>query len=448
MSTELEDFLERERQLGIYESTGVFTLSLAEARRKLSQYQLGSLEMAVLKLIQALVQLEAEVIWIESEEQSFTLNWADARQELEPEQFASNLEQVMLGDAGPARDMAIGLGGFLDREPAEIWWAHWENHEMVRLLNLLGSGRKLEIPQPAGFYRRAWALRVRGGTQALTLNRDIIAQRCLFAPVPILWNGKLVCELAWNPPGYVLGQAPYWADFYYPTLAPKSAGLALKPIGRCRELDLTGWTSLECFAPSQSKYTVYHRLVAKDQGTPVLFSGRRPRSNALTAEVRLQTLLGESIWVVSGADYAPSALLCVKHGVLLNPCRMPVVTSGLVAVISTPNLEVDLSQFTPREQSQSWTDLLATINARAQSIIDFIQSRSSRIYRAQRDVLPTVGGGGLVGAVLGAAMPMPLAGASLGALGVMLAILKYYEYTHRRRLLDLQQVALRLKRQE
>lgn len=121
MSSELEALLESERQSGSYDSTGTFTLSLLEARRKLAQYQLASLEMAVLKLIQGVIQLEPVAMWIDCDDSRFTLNWADAQESLPPAQFVGDLERVILGEARPVKNLAIGILGSLEREPLQAW---------------------------------------------------------------------------------------------------------------------------------------------------------------------------------------------------------------------------------------------------------------------------------------------------------------------------------------
>lgn len=55
MSLDLEQFLQRERIQGTYASEGQFTLSIEQARRKLSQFSLPSGEAWITKLLQAVV---------------------------------------------------------------------------------------------------------------------------------------------------------------------------------------------------------------------------------------------------------------------------------------------------------------------------------------------------------------------------------------------------------
>ncbi|MFN8610450.1 MAG: hypothetical protein U0931_23125 [Vulcanimicrobiota bacterium] len=417
MSTELEDLLTREQKLGTYESTGVFTLSVADARRKLSQFQLGSLELAVLKLIQALVQLEPRAIWIESDERAFVLNWAEPQQSIEPQQLLQNLEQVMLGQPGPDKDLAIGLGGFLDLEPARMWWAHWQDQQIVQLLNLLGGPGQVELAAPVGLYARVCCLRIEAGPRSLALDRATIANRTLFAPLPILWNGRLMCELSWNPPGYVSGNAPYWADFYFSQDSHLSRGLALKPIGGCRTMAQWADQSQKRNFPEQSRgYVSLRRYMVGPPTRPLRFSGRRPKGSPLyevlsqSPEVSLETFLGESMWIVSGATYAPSVLLCVKHGVLLNPCPLPLSLGGLVVVMAAPDLEVDLSQFTARQKnSQAWANMLEVLNARASLVAETLSRQSGQLFRDNRELVPMMTGAGILGGVAGM-LVFPMAG--------------------------------------
>lgn len=440
MSTELEDLLAREQGLGTYDSTGVFTLSVAEARRKLSQFQLGSLEMAVLKLIQALVQLEPEAIWIESDERSFSLNWAESSELLEPDQFARNLEQVMLGAPGPAKDLAIGLAGFLDREPAEVWWAHWESLKPVEIVGLLTSRGQAQMRPPVGLFRRVHCLRVEA--DSLALDRSTIAQRILFCPISILWNGRLICDLSWNPPGYHSSQPPYWADFYFASGGPVKRGLALKPIGPCKTL--AQWfdpSQRRNFAESNRGVVALRRYIFGESARPLRFTGRRPSGLGWTEslgssnEVSLETCLGESIWVISGVAYATSALLCVKHGVLLNPCRMPLRLGGMISVLATPDLDVDLGQFSPLLNSRSWAEVLELLDKHYRQVLENLDRQSSLIFRENKEFVPMVAGAGILGSLAGGAVApvYPLGLLLGGAVGAFLCS-KYLEHQHELRL--------------
>lgn len=112
---------------------------------------------------------------MESDERGFTLNWAESRTLLEPDQFARNLEQTMLGEPGAAKDMAIGLAGFLDREPAEVWWAYWESQKTVQMVNLFGAKQNAQMLPPVGLFRRVHSLRVKARSTSLGLERSTIA---------------------------------------------------------------------------------------------------------------------------------------------------------------------------------------------------------------------------------------------------------------------------------
>ena len=448
MSSELEALLESERRLGTYESTGVFTLSLQEARRKLAQYQLGSLEMAVLKLIQALVQLEPRAVWIDTDEQSFTINWADAQDVLAPQQFVGDLERVILGEAGPARDMAIGILGFLSCQPTQMWWCHWEGAEAREVVNLAGGGKQAQVKTPVGLYRSTFALAVEA---PLKLSRAAVAQRTLFAPIPIMWNGRLMCDLSWNPPGYTMGQVPYWADFYFPLDAPLREGLALKPIGPCKQLGAASMThKWKDYARSSSSPVVQNRYMAGTPSRPLHFSGRRAAMDksvewlANSKEVHLNTFLGESMWVVSGGGYAPSVLLCVKHGVILNPCRLPIFLNGLVVVMATPYLEVDLSQFTPVEKSQGWERVMERVHSRAQEVVRNIKAAPPKPYNIDEHVPLSLVLAGLAGAGLGAVLvPFSAAAVIAGSVAGFYGVKKYVEAGYRRRVEALQQAVNR-----
>lgn len=378
--SDLEALLARETGVGTYDSTGVFTLSLAEARRKLQQFQLNSLEKAVLKLIQAAVQCEPRAIWMESDDKGFVIYWAEPEVELGVEQIAGDFERTLLGPDCAAKDAAIGLMGFLDKEPSQVWWAQWAGSQVVETVNLFGGQKQAQLRQPPSEHKRTCALVIQAGAR-WKLDRQAVATRTIFCPVLLLWNGRLMCELSWNPPGWQQGRSAYWADFYLPCDGPLSRGIALKPIGSCRRLctETEGFEGGE-FKTIATNPSVVRRYVLGEARRSLYLSGRKPQVGLLSGgllspgnisgvPVELRTSLGAAIWVLSGAQEERALLLCVKHGVMLDPCTLPRQLGGTVAVVATPDLEVDLSQFAPIVNSPSWKELAPRVQAQAKQVV-------------------------------------------------------------------------------
>ncbi len=357
--------------VGTYDSTGSFRLSLAEARRKLQQFQLKSLEQAVLKLIQGVVRLEPQAIWIESSEKEFVLYWAEAEQCVALEPMVADLERGLLGADSPQKDLSIGLFGFLDKEPEQVWWAEWQDGAARSTVSLFGAGQQAQLRKPPSMYKRSCALAIRAGKQKLRLNRDEIASRTFFCPALLLWNGRLMCELSWNPPGHFVGRI-YWADFYFPLDGPISQGIALKPIGHCQRLmsEVQSLSGGE-FQERRHSYSVMRRYVLGPKGRFLHLLGRKPQVSLMSSDglQELSTALGRAIWVVGADQRAPSALLCIKHGVMLDPCPLPQALGGTVAVLATPELEVDLSQFKPILDSPGWNAMMERVREQAQLVV-------------------------------------------------------------------------------
>ncbi len=426
----LEDLLQRELQVGTFDSTGAFTLSLEDARRKLQNFQLTSLEQAVLKLIQGVVRLEPAAIWMESNERGFVISWADPIDRVDPGLFAGEFEKTLLGLDGPEKDFAIGLMGFLDQEPAQVWWSEWQGSQPVATINLYGGLSQAELRNPPGTHARTFALAVQAGRQPLTLDRQVIATRTLFCPILLLWNGRLMCELSWNPPGHTSTRGAYWADFYFRQAGGLARGIALKPIGTCLRL-VTAAGGLEGgdFARRSKGYSVQRRYILGEHGRSLLLQGRRPQlsglegllspGNALGEAVELRTSLGESIWVVDGSQKGRALLLCVKHGVLLDPCTLPRQLGGTLAVMATPDLEVDLSQFAPIVNSSSWNELAARVKAQAEAVVARLSEEPPSALQELGGQMPWNWSGlGLVGAVTGFFLPVPwYAGVVVGGAG-------------------------------
>lgn len=449
---DLEELLQREIQVGVFDSTGAFTLSLVEARRKLQNFQLNSLEQAVLKLIQAVVRQEPSAIWMESNERGFAISWADPESRVDPGQFVGQFEQVLLGPDCTEKDFAIGLMGFLDKEPSQVWWAEWEGERAVETVNLFGGRKQAELRRPPGTHKRTFALVVETGKQKLLLDRQVIATRTLFCPILLLWNGRLMCELSWNPPGHTSTRGAYWADFYFRQPGGLARGIALKPIGTCLRL-MTGSGGLDGsgFSVSAEGYSVQRRYVFNHEGRPLLLKGRRPQLSGLAAwispgnavgfPVELRTSLGDSIWIVDGAEQGRALLLCVKYGVLLDPCTLPKQLGGTVAVMATPDLEVDLSQFAPILNSPSWLELGQRVKLQAEEVVKRLgEGQTSALTELGGNMPWSWGGAGLLAGILGASiLPIPgLAGFLLGGAGGMWAAKRNADQKIQSRLRSLQ----------
>ena len=444
--SELEELLQRETALATYESTGVFSLALAEARKKLAQFQLGSLNQAVLKLLQALIQLEPAAIWMESDEGNFVLNWAEPRGELEPRQFVGNLEKVMLGPECPAKDFAIGLLAFLHCEPTQVWWSHWQGSQALETTNLFGGQTRAKLRPPPSLYRTTFSLTIQCGTRPLEVERQEIATRCLFAPLLILWNGRLLCERSWNPPGHRAGQV-YWGDFYFLENGPISQGIALKPIGPCRKLVEKGHRQQLAFDQSETGFSAQNRYILGGSGQSLVLKGQAPRlkglahyltpASALGSSQVLTTALGQSIWIIDRKQTCRSVLLCVKHGILLDPLPMPLSIKGVMAVVATPELEVDLSQFTPVVGSPGWLALLGKLGQTAAEVVKRVERDVDAPYP---NIVENIPGdlclAGVAGAIAGC-MTLPFVpfyvGGLIGGLGGFFGLKATIETVHRLR---------------
>ena len=423
---DLEQLLALETREGTYDSTGSFTLSLAEARRKLQKFQLRSLEFAVLKWVQAAVRQEAQAVWMASRPDMFAFYWAEPEQPVEAQQLAGDFEKVLLGADGPARDLAIGLLGFLDKEPKQVWWASWEFGKSAETINLFGGQKQVKLHNPPDVHWRTYGLVVQSGRTDLLLQREAIAPRLIFCPIPLLWNGRLLSELAWNPPAKVAGSTAYWADFYYRKEGSLARGLALKPIGPARtQVGPSHELQFECRPGTCS---VVRRYVMGERGRELRLSGRAPSSGN---PVELNTSLGESIWVVSGEQDAQAVLLCVKYGVMLDPCTLPKVLGGTVAVVATPDLEVDLSQFAPILQSDSWRALALRLQEQARQVVQLLGEKPMTPDEANGGNVPgTWAAAAVLGGALGA-LVLPVgwvAGAVIGFAGGYMSLKKLADH--------------------
>ena len=362
--TELEKLLAQEVQVGTYHSTGTFSIQLSKARGKLQQYQLSCLAGHVLKLLQGVIQLEPAAIWIESDAAGFTLYWGDPDVDLQARTFLTDLERVVLGTPGPSKDLGIGLLGLMHREPDEVWWCRWEKGEVRELESLCGSLAQAHLRPPLSVFALTYAIAVRSSRRNLQVDQHVVAQGACFAPVQILWNGRLLSEPRWKIPG----EQRYWLDYYLTQTGPLAHGLALKPLGACQT-----WT----YPPEASEWGDFAPRAGGLVAQRHLQVEKKRRLDFIGGGEHLRTSLGAAIWVLRG-ESAPSQLWCVKHGVLLEPMVLPLPLAGLLVVMAAPDLEVDLGQFKALSGTQSYQDLKARLQAQALTLTRQVQPQPAR----------------------------------------------------------------------
>lgn len=196
--SQLDDLLARSRAPGQFVERRKFTLSREKAIEKQREFALRHPSQYVLELVQAAVFAGATYIAVDARPGSILVAWVGGRPFGDRE--LSNLLDYLFADrTDPATrhlvQLAVGVNAILQRKPQTLRIETGDGTKSVRVdLDHKGDGQVGVVEDPiAGTYLFAefgggWFQRFLGNTQ--TAEQELIEQRCMYTPVPILLNGR------------------------------------------------------------------------------------------------------------------------------------------------------------------------------------------------------------------------------------------------------------------
>lgn len=318
----LEDFL-ADQATGEHHSSGTFSISTAAARRKLESFQLASPGLYALKIVQAACSLGASEIRVVIESDRVTIGFHGPSSQLLLNPLMAGLDSPQSLKEPSQRHLAVGMVSALVYPGAKVRFSTL-TAEVGWTLTLSSIGEDTEVtaemePLPS--------LQPREGSEAAYLfelscdrrlarrvgEHQLIYERCAFAPVKILVDGRPI-EKGWgsSPPGAPKwrGGAPTWLGVRF------FAGEGLD-VG---------------YGPPWPK----NRKSLNEGGTSYQFDG-----------LGLDGSCGVTSAIPS-PDGNLASLRLVKDGVCLDPVDLDLQFPCRV-VVAENGVPVDLSEFGPRE---------------------------------------------------------------------------------------------------
>ncbi|MGE0491460.1 MAG: hypothetical protein AB7S38_19780 [Vulcanimicrobiota bacterium] len=186
--SELEQFLASARQ-GQTESSGVFSVDPVKARQKLALYQFTDPYIYVLRLVQAAVAAGADQVSVSSGQRSVELAF---NSRFAPE----SLEQLLtLAGAGPPH-LAAGLYGALNARASRIILSSGSAR-----LSLTAGGGQFSQTEPVEGTHVTIRRKAPGFFWKSDRESALVRERCCYAALPILCNGKIVNRAYLGLPG-------------------------------------------------------------------------------------------------------------------------------------------------------------------------------------------------------------------------------------------------------
>lgn len=402
MGDDLDNLLSSLQKGGEVVSSGSFTLDLRKAREKLRKFQLAEPCFYLMKVLQAAVSAGAERIDIALGRRSVNfyavLPAGGPLAQAQP--LIDGLQEPQGLGAGALRHLAIGLNSAWSVDPAFVSVSYYGREKKGGWKLVIGQEEIQLHPCPELPSKPAADLYPTLDRLEFTLERDSsvssyvrsvasehmgILHRCAFCPVPLYLDARRVIG-QFGPPER-------------PGLPNLEIGAPYLLVERFRP-DLLG--GFQICAPPWDKLTplsgslINRKEVTVTEGSPVRcptfsYQGNPPQGP--------DTVRANFALALPSHTTGSSRIVLVKDGVTLEPLaphRMSHI--GLQAVIAAPDVRVDLSEFTPVQDSQL-EEYLRDVMTEFGLLLDEVTPLSAHfpLHRVSADSGVAIGCGYLLG---------------------------------------------------
>jgi hypothetical protein len=196
--SQLDELLSRSRSPGRFVERRAFTLSRARAIEKQRAFALRLPQQYILELIQAAVFAGATYIAVDTRPDSLLVAWVGAPS-LEPRQLHDLLDHLFAdrtrADIKHLVQLAVAVNALLQLEPKLVRIESGDGVRSVRMdVDRAGEGSVGEVEDPIGgtylLVQFSLGLFGRWRTRRHIDEQQLVEERCLYTPVPILLNGS------------------------------------------------------------------------------------------------------------------------------------------------------------------------------------------------------------------------------------------------------------------
>ena len=196
----MDQFLAGQREEGVTDSTGAFTIDGRKARAKMA-HQLADPGAYILKLVQAAVAVESPVITVRISRLSLTLEFSAPSTELDSAgEVANSLGRLATLERGPLRHLAVGLNAAFGPSVEQVLW------ETPSGGLELSEGSLALVPSSSSAFRFTIRKKrpifpwFRGSFYLDEL--DCLSQRGTYVPSRLILDGREIYRPVWNRFGY------------------------------------------------------------------------------------------------------------------------------------------------------------------------------------------------------------------------------------------------------
>lgn len=351
----LKDFLARERSAGSFSSSGLFTLSLKAAQKKLAESRLPNPGFWLLKIVQAAVASGANYVQIRLSRTRTRITFDGPGEDLGgPGEVASNLFALADLKRSSHRHLVLGICA-----ASGLPFKHrllWRDSRHQRQLSISGDTVRVDQSECEGF---TLVLEQRLGWFGRPFDRaqyhQMLHQRCRHAPIPVLFDGRDLTREHTPPTGnedLTLVEAHTLGE---PGLRSPAPGADYQ-----RSRGALHWMP----KPSDRRWV---------KATPplvYLLDSNPPKEEGIL----------NSSQVVSIKELArPGRLIAVKDGVDMDPVFLD--SPGFEVLLPADGLTLDASDFAV-VQNQAWSALTADLDSKLGLALRAVDSGTiDRLFR-------------------------------------------------------------------
>lgn len=365
MPKNLDDFLERKKAGGKVKSSGLFTISLRAAKRKLATSRLPKPSFWLLKIVQAAVASGAQAVKISLLQSKTRVSFGGPGHGLgDPGEVANDLFELGEGRSRAHRHLMVGLSAASGLE--HFYQIVWQDpryeqqleasHKRVQVKASKAQQFCLTVERRAGWF---------GIPEGRAEEQQAILERCKHLSAPLYFEGQ---------------------DITCGHLCKRDAGGVIAVESHQR-----GSKQMRFPSPGASYRKDGDRLIWEPKpGDPRLNGSSPPCVYHFSAGLPRMTdaLTSESVVVLS-EKASSGQLIVLRDGVELDPVMIP--HPGFTVYLSEWRLRVDASEFGVVE-NREFEDLRERVNSLVKQAVDAIDNTSiDRLFRYRIQALQAAG---------------------------------------------------------
>ncbi len=195
---DIEEFLAAQRESGLLDSAGVFTVAVEKAREKLGKFQLDDPCFYLLKLVQAAVEGGARRLDLRTTRKKLALWWDAPSEPFGFERLLEALRNPLEIAPGPLKSLALGFNASLFSRPLQVslvWWGQERALAAVargsEVAMVAAPPRPAEVSNSGNLYMLSVAKEQPGWFESATSGElETVKKHCCYGGIDFFIDGR------------------------------------------------------------------------------------------------------------------------------------------------------------------------------------------------------------------------------------------------------------------